>query len=112
MFGGLPSRELTYPPLRQIWRWFSFSPGGFLLIPWWTNLLVGSSGLVYFAVHPLECEIDLADGYGKLLDRWFLRGDASEGEGHGLVLMERGKGLVERKLELKQSYLTVEYRCV
>lgn len=35
---------------------------------------------MYFAVHPLECEIDLADGYGKLLDRGFLRGDASEGD--------------------------------
>ena len=58
-------------------------------------MLVGSSGLVYFAVHPLECEIDLADGHWKLLNRWFLRGDASEGDvTPGLVVDGKGKGLV------------------
>ena len=49
------------------------------------------SGLVYFAVHPLECEIDLADCHGKLFDCWFLCGDASEGEGREGVGVDGGK---------------------
>ena len=39
----LPSRELTYPLIRHIWRWFSFSPGG--LVSWRVVKLDSSSGI-------------------------------------------------------------------
>ena len=35
---NLPSRKLTYPPKMAFWRWFSFSQGGNMLIPWRVDL--------------------------------------------------------------------------